>query len=182
MLHSFYTPSSIWQKESVPCLAEHREYNFYKTDLLYWSLGTFLPSMATCLFCVGWISWLLLLQRRQDPSSQNCSGPCQDLPLSFCLSSVMQGQPNRKTGKSTATNQKQPGLFITACYIQRDNLFVMHWKNWKNPHYLLKGLVTFFCTLLFTLCLNKLGDSQWNPQIITSCNMHKLFTTCKKFP
>lgn len=135
---------------------------------------------------VGFHGYFYCREGRIHPP-QNCTGPHNVLPLLFCPSRDMQGQPNtREIGKSTASNQKQPSLFITAYYIQYHHsetiYLVCIGKNWKNAHYLLKDLVTFFYTLLFTLCLNKLGYSQWNPQNITSCNMHVLFTTCKKFP
>lgn len=103
---------------------------------------------------IGFHGYFYCREGRIHPP-QNCTGPHNVLPLLFCPSRDMQGQPNtREIGKSTASNQKQPRLFITACLLhsvppQWDNLFGMHWKKLQKCPLLIKGPCNFLLHTAF---------------------------------
>lgn len=77
----------------------------------------------------------------------------------------MQGWPNTReaveSNSSQTKNSLGYSLLLTTFSTNKVRLFSCYaLENGKNAHYFLKDLVTFSCTLLFTLCLNKLGNSQ----------------------
>lgn len=123
---------------------------------------------------------LLLLWRWWDPSP-----PWTSVTFSFViLSSDVQGWCNTREIEEGSIGQTKTSLgyslqFNTFSADKVRLLSCYSLENGKNARCFLKDLVTS-CMLLFTLCLSKLGHSQQNPQIITSCNMQELFTTGKK--